>query len=144
MWSSRSAIVLPMTRTPCPPIPSMTIEVAPSPARAALIGATSLLALTRPGLAARRRAAGRCRDPGRCPLLGRPADDAELMRLERAGAGRGGPELPLVVHQHLVGRREADPPPVVLDALAGDVDEGEARPRDRLADRLAQGALVVH
>ena len=60
-----------------------------------------------------------------------------LRALRRALVG-----LP-VEGEHLVGAREADPPPVVLDALARDVHEAEAFPLDRLAHHVAQVLEVV-
>jgi hypothetical protein len=56
----------------------------------------------------------------------------------------GGTLVGLAVEvEHVVGAGEADAAAVVLDALAGDVDEAEAVVLDRLLDGVPHVELVV-
>ena len=87
-------------------------------------------------------AAHRSGVPVACRVVGR-VQDPDLERVERVGV-LGGPLVGLAIEgEHLVRAGEADAPPVVLDALARDVDEAEAVPLDRLADGVPQVLLVV-
>ena len=70
-------------------------------------------------------------------------DGADLEGVEVRGVLRRALVGLAVEGQHLVRAREADAPPVVLDALARDVDEAEARPLDRFLDHIAHVQLVV-
>src|ERR1035437_9335234 len=129
MTDSRLAMVLPMTRTPWPPTPSMTMDLA-----AIRSSSPCPRLLARP-------VAGSVAGPTRGQWLA--LDDAELVRLQACRARRGGLVLGAVALEHVVGAGEPDPATVVLDALAGHVDEREARPLDRFLDGLAHGALMV-
>src|SRR3972149_331173 len=70
-------------------------------------------------------------------------DDANFVRPQGFGL-IGGPVVDLAVPgQHLISRLEAQPSAVVLDTVAGAVDEGKAGPVQGLLNALAQVVLVI-